>query len=231
MIRALPLLAVAALGCSNLTDAGDGVVALDVTVPARLVVEVGDTIQLRARALDRNGDSVAAAITWHTPDSTIAVDSLTGRATGLLGGLPGKIQAAEGALVSDFLQFTVLGRADSLALPAAAADTAAPGVTQSAPLAAQLLGAAGVDLSGHRLIFTVTAPAFADPVTRTVELSNAALADTVLTAADGTPLTPVTLGRANGATAPMDATVSVRAIRPSGVLVPGSDQVFVVTFQ
>ena len=231
MIRALPLLAVAALGCSNLTDTGNGVVALDVTVPSRLELEVGDTIKLHARALDRAGDSVDAVITWHTPDSTLAVDSLTGRATGLIGGLPGRVQAAQGTLVSDFLQFTVLGHADSLALPADSADTVATGVTQSAPLAAQLVGVAGVDLTGHRLVFTVTTPPYASPAARTVELSNGALADTVLTAADGTPVSPVTLNRVAGVASPPMATVTVTAARPSGAAVPGSGQTFSVTFQ
>jgi pSer/pThr/pTyr-binding forkhead associated (FHA) protein len=59
--RALPLLAAAALGCSNITDSGNGVVALEVKVPSRLELEVGDTIQLSARALDRNGDSAEDA--------------------------------------------------------------------------------------------------------------------------------------------------------------------------
>ena len=75
MTRALPLLLAAALGCSNITDSGSGtgVVALEVKVPSRLELEVGDTIKLSARALDRNGDSVAADITWLSPDTTVGV--------------------------------------------------------------------------------------------------------------------------------------------------------------
>jgi len=92
MKRALPLLAAAALACSNVTDAGDGVVALDVKVPSRLEVEVGDTVQLSARALDRNGDSVAATITWSTPDTTVSVAPATGLVTGLAPGT-GRVQA------------------------------------------------------------------------------------------------------------------------------------------
>ena len=79
MTRVLPLLVVAALGCSNITDTGSGVVALEVKVPSRLELEVGDTIQLSARALDRNGDSVAAEITWLSPDTTVGVVATTGR--------------------------------------------------------------------------------------------------------------------------------------------------------
>ncbi|MBA2627156.1 MAG: hypothetical protein H0U85_04035, partial [Gemmatimonadales bacterium] len=81
----LPLACAAALACSNITADDSGVIALDVQVPARLELEVGDTIQLAARALDRNGDPTDATITWQTPDTTVTVDAVTGRATGRAG--------------------------------------------------------------------------------------------------------------------------------------------------
>jgi hypothetical protein len=230
--RVLPLLLAAALGCSNITDSGDGVVALEVKVPARLELEAGDTIQLAARALDRNGDSVDAAITWLTPDTTVGVVAATGQVTGRFGGPSiGRVQAAEGTLVSDFLTFTVVARADSLALPSGAAVTVPAGTVSSPPLDVKLLGAPDAQMGGHRLIFTVTAPVFADPALRTVQLPNAALVDTVLTGVDGAPVAPVTLELVAGTTAPATATVQVAAVRPSGASVPGSGQTFTVTFQ
>jgi len=60
--RARLLLLTAALGCSNLTDTGGGVVALEVRAPAVTSIEVGDTVRLSARALDKQGDSVATEI-------------------------------------------------------------------------------------------------------------------------------------------------------------------------
>jgi hypothetical protein len=227
--RLLPLLAAAALGCSNITDVGNGVVALEVKVPSRLELEVGDTIQLSARALDRAGDSVAAEIGWSTPDATVSVDPATGRATGLAPGT-GRIQATQGTLISDFLTFTILGRADSLAV-APGAVIVAPGVSSSAPLVAQLLGAAGSSLAGHRLIYTVTDPPLGDAAAPAIRFSNGAIVDTVLTAADGTPSSPVTLDRVTGLTAPPQAAVQVRALRPSGAAVAGSGQTIAVIFQ
>jgi hypothetical protein len=228
----VPLLLAAALGCSNITDSGDGVVALEVKVPARLELEVGDTIQLAARALDRNGDSVDAAITWLTPDTTVGVVAATGQVTGRFGGPSiGRVQASEGTLVSDFLTFTVLAHADSLALPSGTAVTVPAGTVSSPPLDVKLLGAPDAQMGGHRIIFTVTAPVFADPALRTVQLPNSALVDTVLTGVDGAPVAPVTLNLVAGTTAPATATVEVTAFRPSGAAVPGSGQAFTVTFQ
>ncbi len=230
MRRLLPLLAAAALACSNITDVGNGVVELDVTIPSRPELEVGDTVQLVARAVDRNGEVVAADITWATPDTTIGVVASTGQVTGLAPG-PGRVQAAEGTLVSDFLSFTVLARADSLALPAGGAVTVAADAPSSAPLAVTLLGAPDVSLAGHRIIFTITAPAVADPAARTLQFPNGALADTVTTAPDGTPSIAVTVDRVTGTTAPATATVTVEAFRPSGAAVPGSGQAFTITFE
>ncbi len=227
----LPLLAAATCACSSLTDSGDGVVALDVKLPSRLQVEVGDTVVLSAVALDRSGAPVAAGISWLTPDTTIGVVAGTGQITGRIAGTTGRVQAAEGTLVSDFLTFTVLGRADSLALPSGAAVTVAPGATSSPALAVRLIGPAPDSLAGHRIIFSISAPAFADPAARTIQFPNGALADTVLTAADGTPVTPVTLDRVAGVSAPASASVEVRALHPSGTPIAGSGQTFAVTFQ
>ena len=43
------------LGCSDLTEGAGGVVELEIQVPAVTTVEVGEGLQLSARALDRDG--------------------------------------------------------------------------------------------------------------------------------------------------------------------------------
>jgi hypothetical protein len=228
--RALPLIAAAVVGCSNITDVGNGVVALEVRVPARLELEVGDTVQLSARALDRNGDSVAAEIAWASPDTTVGVVASTGQVTGRTPGT-GRVQATQGTLVSDFLSFPVLARADSLALPSGVTVLVAPGAPSSPPLAARLLGAPDASLAGHRLIYTIIDPPVADAAVRPIQFPNAAVADTVATAPDGTPTVPVTLDRVPGVTAPPSVTVRITAFRPGGAAIPGSGQTIVVTFQ
>jgi hypothetical protein len=102
------LLAITALhGCANLPVTGDGVVALEVDVPASLTLIEGTTRQLTARALDRNGLEVAAPIRWSTPDTTIAVDELTGVVTGLTPSGTGRVQASVETLRSDFITLTL----------------------------------------------------------------------------------------------------------------------------
>ena len=58
----------AAIGCSGLTAAEAGVVGIEVRVPGPDTVEVGETIQLSARPLDKNGDSSGAAVAWISAD-------------------------------------------------------------------------------------------------------------------------------------------------------------------
>ncbi len=229
----LPLVLAAALACSNITDDGSGVIALDVQVPPSTIIEVGDTIQLTARAIDRNGQPVPATITWATPDTTLSVIAATGRITGRAGDgtTTGRVQAAEGTLVSDLLTFTVLGRADSLAIPLVRTQTVLVGTAASAPLDARLVGLPAVGLANHRIVFTVVSPVFPTLAVRTVQFPNAQLVDTVSTAEDGTLLTPLTLSRVSGQVGPVTATVAVTVTRPSGALVPGSGQQFIITFQ
>ena len=110
--RLLPVLAV--LGCSGLDEGDAGVVALQVEVPVPSTVEVGDTLQLHATALDANGDPVAAPITWQAADPTVTVNT-TGLVTGVSAG-SGRVQAREGSLGSNVVTLTVIARADTLLL-------------------------------------------------------------------------------------------------------------------
>jgi hypothetical protein len=223
-------------GCSNLTEGNGGVVSLEVRRPEPATVEVGDTIQLSAVALDRNGDTVDAAIVWRTADTTVAVDSVTGRVTGLVAGQTGRVQAAETSLVSQPITLTVIGAADTLAIPA---DTLVviPEADGSSPIAAAVLSrsdtaATGfVPATGVTISFSIVDPVFADPATRTVELTGGVLADTLVTGADGTASPAVTVNRVAGKTAPGTVRVKVDARHRSGGPVTGSGGTVVILFQ
>lgn len=216
-------------GCSNLTEEG-GVAGLEIRVPRPATVEVGQTIQLSARALDRQGDSVAAAVTWLTPDTTVTLTPdghLTGRTSG-----SARVQAEVGTLVSDFVTFTVNPRPDTLALAGDSILTVASGVGISAPLFASIRSFAPAEpLSGEVITYTVTAPVFPDATQRTVELPGGVLSLAAITGADGTPATPVTLKRVTGQSSPDSAIVTVSAVTAAGATVPGSGQRFIVRFQ
>ncbi|HWN41538.1 MAG TPA: Ig-like domain-containing protein, partial [Thermoanaerobaculia bacterium] len=88
----LPLLAAAA--CSGLDEGEGGVVGLEVQTPADPRLEVGEQIQLSARALDVDGQTVDAAILWRASDDALSVDA-TGLVTGLQEGAA-DVQAAVG---------------------------------------------------------------------------------------------------------------------------------------
>lgn len=95
-----------ALGCSNLTEGAGGVVELEITQPAVTQIEVGQMLQLSARALDRDGNLVNVPITWRTPDATLTVDD-QGLVTGVAPG-PGQVQAFAGSLASARVSLTVI---------------------------------------------------------------------------------------------------------------------------
>ena len=223
--------------CSDIPTSGSDIIALEVRPPVPAQVEVGDTLQLSARALDRNGDSIAAPLRWRTADPVnVAVESLTGRVTGLVAGTTGRVQVTDGSLASDLLTLSVVARADTVVVPAdTVVVTAAASV--SPPLPATVLarnaaapsGFSGV--SGRSVIFAIADPVFADVAARTVEITGDGIVDTTTSGTDGSPATPVTLSRIAGRTAPSHVLVEVRVFRRSGALVPGSGQRFVVRFE
>ena len=226
-----------AAACSDVTAGSGGVVSLEVRPPVPPVVEVGDTIQLSARGLDRNGDSIAAAITWRTADpANVFIEAATGRVTGLTPGTIGRVQAVEGTLASDLIPLNVIAGADTVEVPDAAI-VVEPGAGVSGPLAARVAarsdtavsGFAGV--AGRELLYTIVDPVFADPAARTVELTGSGLTATALSGADGFPVAPVTLSRIPGQPTPATVLVEVRVVRRSGALVPGSGRRFTVNFQ
>ncbi len=225
---ALILSVVGLQGCSNLTEGAGGVVGLEIQAPSLKTIEVGETLQLTAVALDKDGNPVATPVTWQAPDPTLTVDGATGAITGVSPGT-GRVQAFAGSLSSELETFTVIARADTLVLTGDSVITVPAGVTASAPLLVQLqsFSPAG-PLPSRPVIYTVTSPPDVGP--HTVELPNAALTDTVLTGTDGA-VSSVTLNRVNATTQPATAIVEVRAFRTRGEAVPGSGQRFTVNFQ
>ena len=98
-----------AFGCSNLTEGAGGVVELEIRQPAVATIEVGQTVQLSARALNRDGDPVNVPISWRTPDATLTVDD-QGLVTGVAPGT-GQVQAFAGSLASARVSLTVIAAA------------------------------------------------------------------------------------------------------------------------
>ncbi len=98
-----------AAACSKLPSTGDGIVALELRTPASLTLKLGDSLTLRARALNQQGDSVAADILWQTADTAaITVDPVRGVVRARLGTGVGRVQASVGTLRSDLIRITLL---------------------------------------------------------------------------------------------------------------------------
>lgn len=213
------------LGCSSLTEGAGGVVGLDIRTPELKTIEVGETLQLTAQALDKNGDPVSAQISWRAPDPTLTVDQ-TGVITGVSPGT-GRVQAFIGSLASSLESFTVIARADTLIVTDSIL-TVAPTVATSAPLVTEVesFSPAG-PLPSWPVIYTIVSPPDVGP--HTIELPGGVLVDTVATGTDGA-VSSVTLTRLN-ASQPATAIVEVRSFRTGGAAVPGSGQHFTVNFQ
>ena len=217
----LPLLLVP--GCSDLTEGAGGVVGLEITTPTDTEIEVGETMALTARALDKDGNTIPAAVTWRAADPTLTVDQATGVITGVSPGT-GRVQAFAGLLGSNLLAFNVVARADTL-IVTDSIFTVAPGVAASPPLVSQLQSLSPPGPVANRpVVYTLISP-----VDATVTLPGGGLTATANTGTDGA-VSSVTLTRVNLAQ-PVTAIVQVSAVRAGGTPVPGSGQRFTVTFQ
>jgi hypothetical protein len=221
----LALVGTAALGCSGLTEGEAGIVALEVQVPSPAVLEIGETIQLSARPLDKNGDSVAATVIWRSPDTTVSVDSITGLVIGNVAGTA-RVQASVGSLSSDLVSLTVLARADTLAIVGDSSFTLTGDSLISPPLATILQSFTAGALADRPVIYEITTPTADTAVT----LTGGVLSDTVQTGSDGT-VTSETLTLNSAKVRPDSTIVTVRANRTHGEPVPGSGQRFIVRFQ
>jgi hypothetical protein len=222
------LLLGAAIGCSGLTESEGGIVGIEVRVPGPDSVEVGESIQLSARPLDKNGDSAAASVTWISADPTASIDASTGVLTGVAPG-SARIQASAGTLESELITFAVVPSPDLLVLPADSIFA----VSRDAPVLPDLVtrldssNPAG-PLAGRGVIYAITSPdpAAAQPA---VVLTGNVVSDTLITGADGTAVGRLTL--VPGVTVPDSVIVEVRAEHIRGAPVMGSGQRFIVRFQ
>ena len=224
------LLAAAALfGCSGLDEGEAGVVGIEVRVPGPDTLEVGESIQLAARPLDKNGDSVGTPVSWLSVDPTATIDAATGILTGVSAG-GARVQATVGALGSELITFAVIEPADTLVLTSDSIITLPTDAVISPALTARLdhFDPAGpVALAGRGVIYALTSP---DPAagTPTVLLQGNVVADTLQTGSDGNATTALVV--VTGSIPPDSAIVTVRAERTRGAAVPGSGQRFIIRF-
>jgi hypothetical protein len=213
------------LGCSNLTEGAGGVVELQIGTPAATEVEVGEALQLTARALDRDGNPLDIPVTWISSDPALTVDN-TGLVTAVAPGTA-QIQASVGSLTSQQIPLTAIPRADTLALVGDSVVIVPAGVNASAPLVVQLLNfAQGTPLPTRPVIYTVSFPAHVTGAQAT--LPGGILVDTISTGTTGLDQSMI-LSR--GFAYADTAFVTVRSYRASNADVPGSGQRFIVLFQ
>ena len=221
-----PLLVAVALGCSGLTESEAGVVGIEVGVPGPDSVEVGESIQLTVKPINKDGDSAAVPVTWLSADPTATIDPSAGVLTGVSPG-PARVQASVGSLRSPIITFAVVARADSLVLAGDSILTIPAGTTTSPGLLTRLdsFNPPG-PIAGWRVVYAITSPdpAAAPPA---VVFAGGTSADTVLTADDGTAAPTLTVA----APPPDTVIVQVRATHLRGAEVPGSGQRFVVLFE
>jgi Bacterial Ig-like domain (group 2) len=225
-LRLLPLLAAAA--CSSLDEGEGGVVGLEIQVPGSPTLEVGEQVQLSARALDADGETVDATIEWLASNAALSVDA-TGLVTGVAPG-PGNVQAAVGSLTSARVGFSVIAPADTIILVGDSVFVipigADPPVTANLVVRLESRSPAG-PVDSRPVIYEITRPvAGTAPV---VQLAGGVQSDTLSTVTDGT--VGAVLSLVAGQVPPDTAIVEVRANRTRGSAVPGSGQRFIILFQ
>lgn len=229
-MRRSGILLLAAVACSDLTGGSRGVVALEVRTPQPASVEPDDTLQLQARALDADGDSVQVPVYWRVLDTTlILVDSAAGRVTTMLTAGTGRVQARTGGVLSDLVTLNLRGRSDTVLVTGSDTLRVPSGDTASAPLLAAIQSATppGQGVANAVIVYQVEDTLAA---AGRVRFQGGGLRLRALTGSTGEPAVGVTLRRVPGIAQPDTVRVRIGATRPSGAVVPGSGQHFVVLF-
>jgi len=217
------------VGCSGLTEDEGGVVGIEVQVPGPDSLEVGESIQLAARPLDKNGDSVAATVVWVSVDPTAVIDASTGVLTGVSVG-SARVQATVGSLGSNLITFSVVPPADTLTI---SGDSVFVSPVDAATLPDFVTLVNSFNPAGpvpnQGVIYAITDP---DPLTTTPSVvlnTNGQSTDTVPTGSDGTARSALRL--LPGVTPPESVIVAVGATRIRGAHVPGSGARFILRLQ
>jgi hypothetical protein len=221
--------------CSDLSGDSDTPIILEIRAPASVgganpPVEIGDTFQLSARALNQAGDSVAATFTWRTLDTALVfVEPTTGRISGKKVGTPARIQVTSGNLISDPVSFSVVPAAESLKIVPPDSARVLTTDTASAALIAELdtLNPDG-PLQGRLITYQLTT-IFGQPGD-TASLGGGVMLRTVATSTLGQPTIPIYVRPIPTLARPDSVLVEVTALRPSGASIPGSGQQFIVRF-
>ncbi len=230
----------AAVACKLGTDLAQ-IIAIEVVAPDSL--EELDTLMPRARVLSGHGDSLGVAVRWSSPDTTIRVDSITGKTVVVLPGLTGRLLARAGGLVSNPLQIRTLAAADTMFPAGPTVDTTAiAGVTSLDSLSDSLkvgiadttntgTGTSLVPLAGRPVVYTLIHPAVAGAVTLVTQDTGRALAtvDTAATNVQGVGFVKVRLLAPD--TIPDSVVVVASARRAVGTVLAGSPDTFVVRFR
>ena len=195
-------------------------------VPDSGAVEVLDSIQPRARALNGYGDSVAATIIWATLDTAklTVLDSTTGLTLGKALG-EGRIQARVGSLRSNPLPIRVQSPADSIRAAGAIRDTidltALDSLSDSLSVRVFATPAEAYNQRARRVVLAATIyPAAGTTVTLQP-------GDTIFTNTAGTALLRLRLTSGQ----PDSVVVTATARRADGTATPGSPVTFVVEFR
>lgn len=229
----LALLLLAA-GCSDLGGDSDTPILLEIRAPAPVgggnpLVEIADTFQLSARALNQDGDSVAAPLSWRTVDTAlIFIEEATGRISGKKVGVA-RIQVTSGTLTSELVSFSVVPAAESLLIIPPDSARVLVTDTASAPLVTELdtLNPNG-PLQGRQITYQLTT-IFGQPGD-TASLGGGVMLRAVATNSLGQPNIPVYVRPIPALPRPDSVLVEVTAPRPSGAAIPGSGQRFIVRF-
>lgn len=218
-------------GCSGISENEEGIASIEIRLPANFYLENGQSVQIRAVARNADGDSIAAAFRWRSPDSTIAIDSTTGLITGLADSGAARVQAGVFGVdtvlsILDSLRFTLTARADT---GFAATDSlTVPVDTVAAVISFTLEGGDTLrrPVAGRPVGFAIIEPAPAD--TPVVMFGSGRARDSALTGTNGAAT--LTIRGRSGRVIPDRAVVEITAYRASGAPIPGSGQRVVVRF-
>jgi hypothetical protein len=218
--------------CSGLTDNEDGVASLEIRYPANTFLEAGTTVRLAGIARNAAGDSVDVAIRWRTPDTTVAIDSVTGLVAPLASSGSARIQAAvfgKDTIVTTLaaLTLTLTARADSLVLTTPDSLDLAHDTSTAVIRTRFLGGAPAVGIFNRPLALRIVEPAPAD--SPAVAFRSGRTADS--TNADQTGATASTLRAVRGRQPPDRVVVELAARRADGQPIPGSGHRIVIRFR